>query len=353
MTIPARPVLVNPVLDAKPWGGRRLESCGINLTDHLAVGEALLTAPEATVSSGPLIGVSLADLARQAPGDWIGARGLAATGGREVFPLLVKLIDANADLSIQVHPDDAAAAAANLGTGKTEAWHVLDARPGSVLYTGLLAETDVSVFMQACLQGDGSASAFLRRIAAEPGMTLIVPAGTPHAIGEGCLIYEIQQPSNVTFRLDDWGRVDDSGRPRAVHHDDGFAALAPLTRPSPIRRVVLSARPRRELLAATRYFALELIALELDEQAELPGAGSPQVLTCLTGEASLTAGDWQGALHTGETTVIPVACASTLASARSCVILRGWVPDLEQDVRLPAAAMGAASEEIAQLGLCT
>ena len=163
----------------------------------------------------------LSALASRDPAAWIGARGMEATGGRPIFPLLVKLIDGQADLSIQIHPDDRAAAAAGLGTGKTEAYHVLAAEPGSVIYLGLDPEVMLEEFAASCLLANGSAAGCLRRIPAAPGMTVLIPAGTPHALGAGILLYEIQQPSNVTFRLDDWGRVDASGIARALHHREG------------------------------------------------------------------------------------------------------------------------------------
>jgi mannose-6-phosphate isomerase len=351
MTTPAAPIMVRPLLDAKPWGGRRLEAYGVDLGNRELIGEALLTAPVSTVISGEFTGATLAEIAREAPEVWIGKRGLRATGGREVFPLLVKLIDAHADLSIQVHPDDRAAAAASLGTGKTEAWHVLDAQPGSVLYVGLRPEVDPRSFTTACLDCDGTAASYLRQIPAVPGITVVVPAGTPHAIGAGCMIYEIQQPSNVTFRLDDWGRVDTSGQPRELHHDLGFAALIPHSRPAPNPRITLSEAPRRELLAATRYFALERIALESSASAAFPGVDSPHVLTLLSGAVTIIGGGWRGALHPGETMVVPAAFAGTLSARQPSVVLRGWVPDIEQDVIHPASAVGASREAIAQLGI--
>ena len=133
---PVRPVKVQPRLDPKPWGGRLLEAWGIRLPPSETIGEALLTAPEATVATGALSGTPLSTLASTDPAAWIGARGLEATGGRPIFPLLVKLIDGQADLSIQIHPNDRAAAAAGLGTGKTEAYHVLAAAPGASSISG-------------------------------------------------------------------------------------------------------------------------------------------------------------------------------------------------------------------------
>src|SRR5262245_34262464 len=130
------PLILTPRLDAKLWGGRRLAAFGIALPPGEAIGEAVISAPEATIAGGPLAGRRLGKVVAERPEAALGSRGLHATGGRPLFPLLVKLIDADDDLSVQVHPDDEAAAALD-SLGKTEAWHVLAARPGAALYLGL------------------------------------------------------------------------------------------------------------------------------------------------------------------------------------------------------------------------
>src|SRR5215207_9944362 len=290
---PVRPVKLQPRLDPKPWGGRQLEAWGIPLPPGETIGEALLTDPEATVASGATPGTSLGELASRDPGSWIGDRGLEATGGRMIFPLLIKLIDGQADLSIQVHPDDRAAAAAGLGTGKTEAYHILAAEPGSVIYLGLDPEVKLEDFASSCLRANGSAADYLRRISAAPGMTLLIPAGTPHALGAGILIYEIQHPSNVTFRLDDWGRVDAAGMVRPLHHREGLAVIDPHARPEPIPPIALAdPQSGRSLLVATRYFALERIVLDATTVVRFPEIDSPQVLTCIEGTAMVDVSGW-------------------------------------------------------------
>jgi mannose-6-phosphate isomerase len=350
----ARPVKVHPRLDAKPWGGRRLQEWGIHLPPDETIGEALLTAPEAMVASGPLAGLTVADLARTAPESWVGRRGLEVTGGRAIFPLLVKLIDGQADLSVQVHPDDRAAAAADLGTGKTEAYHILAAEPGAVIYLGLTPGRDPSDFAAACRRADGSAARFLRQFPAEPGKTILIPAGTPHALGAGAVIYEIQQPSNVTFRLDDWGRLDAAGRPRQLHHDAGLAIVDFRSQPAPIPPLTLGAGPgKRAILVATRYFALELIALETSAVVRLPAVESPQVLTCIEGAAILDAGGWVSSLAKGETLIVPVGSPAALTGSGRGVLLRGWVPDLEREIAAPAIAAGVSQEALDALGVNT
>ncbi len=313
MTTPAGPLKLLPKLDAKPWGGRRLADWGIALPEDERIGEALLTAPESTVSRGELAGVPLWELVRRAPEAWIGERGREATGGRELFPLLIKLLDTQSNLSVQVHPDDRAAAAAGLGTGKTEAYHILAAEPGSVLYLGLLSETSREAFSTACLRADGGAAKFLRQVEVSRGMTILIPAGTVHAPGAGMLIYEIQQPSNTTFRLDDWGRVDAEGRPRALHHAEGMPLVNVASRPEPIAPIRLT--PGRTLLVATRYFALEQLVVAEGDRVLLEAIESPQVFTCVSGEASIVATDAL-TLKKGETAIVPVGLPTLLTVRR-------------------------------------
>lgn len=347
-----QPLKLRPQLDAKPWGGRRLAEWGIDLPPDERIGEALLTSPEATVACGDLTGTSLGELARLAPETWIGARGLEATRGRKVFPLLIKLIDAQTDLSVQVHPDDQAAAAAGLGTGKTEAYHILAAEPGSVLYLGLHSEVKHEDFAATCLRADGTAARLLRQIAITPGMTILIPAGTPHAPGAGTVLYEIQQPSNVTFRLDDWGRVDAAGHHRALHHDEGLPLVDPSSRPEPIASILLADGPvTRALLVATHYFALERIVLAAVERVQLAAVASPQVFTCLTGVGVLETAAESVSLTVGETVIVPVGMRSSLTTEKDAVLLRGWVPHLTREVIDPARAAGASEAAIRGLGL--
>ena len=351
---PVRPVKLQPRLDPKPWGGRLLEEWGIRLPPSETIGEALLTAPESTVATGALSGTPLSTLASTDPAAWIGGHGLEATGGRPIFPLLVKLIDGQADLSIQIHPNDRAAAAAGLGTGKTEAYHVLAAAPGSVIYLGLDPGVMLEEFAASCLRANGSAGGCLRRVPAAPGMTVLIPAGTPHALGAGILLYEIQQPSNATFRLDDWGRVDAFGVARALHHREGLALVDPRSRPEPIPRVPLAdPAADRALLVATAYFALERIAFAEEAAGRIAAGDSPQVLTPVTGAVTIDASGWDSTAAIGETVILPAGQEAKLSGHPDSVVLRGWVPDLEREVISPARAAGATDSAIRGLGVPT
>ena len=207
-------------------------------------------------------------------------------------------------------------------------------------------------FAVACLRANGSAAGCLRQVPATAGMTVLIPAGTPHALGAGVLLYEIQQPSNVTFRLDDWGRLDASGMARALHHRDGLPLVDPDSRPEPIPRVPLdNATADRALLVATPYFALERIVLVGESVVDLAAVDSPQVLTPVAGTVTLDASGWVASAATGETVILPTGQAATLSTRSDGIVLRGWVPDLERDVMSVARAAGAAEAAMRNLGV--
>ena len=343
------PILVEPIFDPKPWGSRRLSAwCG-EMPDG-DIGEALLTTPEVRVRTGPESGKTLGTLAETSPHYWCGEQGLRATQGLRIFPLLVKLIDASETLSVQVHPDDALAAIRGLGTGKTEAWHILDAVPGATVYAGLREGVDITAFQEACRDQD-DVSHLLNAVPAFAGMTMVVPAGTVHAIGGGLLIYEIQQPSNVTFRLNDWGRRDDHGNARELHHVDGFEALKPDQLPQPVTPMPMS--DERALLAATRHFALERVEVPILRALTLPPVQSPQVLTVLEGvvEAAVRGVPGSVVAHSGKTMIAPAESVVTLVAGTRATLLRGWAPDIEVDITRPAQAAGLTGASLSQLGL--
>ncbi|MDI3340488.1 MAG: class I mannose-6-phosphate isomerase, partial [Sphaerobacter sp.] len=196
------PLVLQPRYDPKLWGGRRLETVlGKALPTSEPIGESLESGDSATVLNGPLAGHTLGDLARQQPTALLGERGARASEPFHDFPLLAKFIDATDILSLQVHPDDAAAAP--LGKrGKTEAWHIIHADPGASLITGLRTGVTIQAIREAIAAG--TFEELIERQPVRAGDTLIVPAGTVHAIDAGILLYEIQENSDITYRLYDW-----------------------------------------------------------------------------------------------------------------------------------------------------
>jgi mannose-6-phosphate isomerase len=166
----------------------------------------------------------------------------------------------------------------------------------------------------------------MRTLPARPGEVVFLPAGTIHALGAGVMVYEIQQPSTITYRLDDWGRVDDNGNPRELHVEAAIAVSEPALLPEltvpPVRRAGDPATP----CVMCEEFALELIELRTGESMTLPPEAGPAVFTAISGGAELAAASSVNLTH-GDTAVMLAAAGPVrLATLTGTRILRGWVP---------------------------
>lgn len=209
------PLTLQPILKERVWGGQRLAALyGKPVPPQARVGESweITDRPEgvSVVAEGPLAGRNLHELLRDYPREIMGRA--AAPGGR--FPLLVKLLDAREKLSLQVHPPAALAGALG-GEPKTEMWYVAEADPGAAIYVGLRRGVTREEFTRRI--GDGSVAECFHRVAIQAGDTMFLPSGRVHAIGGGCVIFEIQQNSDTTYRVFDWNRVGLDGQPRELH----------------------------------------------------------------------------------------------------------------------------------------
>lgn len=301
-----QPLKVAPRLDPKQWGGRKLAALGKQLPAG-PIGESLESGNDARVIGGPCAGRTLGELARAYPDALLGARGRAAAGAALDFPLLVKFIDAAEHLSVQAHPDDARAPAGK--RGKCEAWLILAAEPGAEIIIGLRGAATL----------DGIEARLERRVVT-PGDIYLVPPGVVHAIGGGVMLYEIQQPSDVTYRLHDWGRD------RELHVEQAWAVAA-------MDLCATRLRPRslgqgRELLMACEYFAVERRALGDETLEALPE--SCRVLTVLDG--ALEVGTV--ALNAGASAVLPAAMPAQAVRGRATALI-AWVPEVGEDGATP------------------
>ncbi|ETK02499.1 mannose-6-phosphate isomerase, partial [Tannerella sp. oral taxon BU063 isolate Cell 2] len=173
------------------------------------------------VADGPEEGVTLGELVRRHGADLVGGRVLERFGSR--FPLLVKFIDARDDLSVQVHPDDNLAHARHGALGKTEMWYVVQAAPGAALYSGFSRPIDADEFRRRV--EERTIMEVLKRYEVRPGDVFFLPAGRVHAIGAGCFVAEIQQTSDVTYRIYDYDRVGADGRKRELHVAEALEAI--------------------------------------------------------------------------------------------------------------------------------
>lgn len=207
------------------WGGRRLETVlGKSLPPGVPVGESweLVDREDAqsVIHGGSFTGRTLHDLWKDHRSEVFGAA--YADHPSERFPLLIKLLDARERLSVQVHPP-ASVAAALQGEPKTEMWYFLDCLPGASIYAGLKDGVTREQFESA--MADGEVEQMLHRVSVHSGESIFIPSGRLHAIGEGCLIVEVQQNSDTTYRVFDWNRMGLDGSPRALHLKESLASI--------------------------------------------------------------------------------------------------------------------------------
>ncbi len=287
------PLQFEPIYEYRLWGGRRLaDLLAAPLPGDGPIGEAWLLSDRADhasrVADGPLKGQTIGQLREQFPEQMFGR----LVGRFSRFPLLLKFLDVRQTLSLQVHPADDRRDLLPAGeTGKTEAWVVLEAGPASRIYAGLKPGTTADDLRRAVANGVlvNSVASFLPR----QGDAIFVPAGTVHSLGS-VVVFEIQENSDVTFRLDDWGHVDPrTGRPRALQVDAALSAIDMAQGAvGPVSPTVEEAAPiEREQLFDCEHF--RLWRLRGRSPFAVGAAGAPRVVVCIEGAGRIE--------HSGET----------------------------------------------------
>ena len=282
------PFRVTPLADERVWGGTRLGP-----PRKLPIGERWLVGPSLVVGDGPHAGRKLDTVADELGAALVGSAAPVRPGPR--FPLIVKLLDPAEWLSVQVHPNDATALrlVGPDAVGKTEAWYVLDADPGAELLLGArpgVRQAD----LETAMRGGAATTALLARHAVAAGDVLLVAAGTLHAVGPGLLLYELQQPSDITYRVDDWGRP--ASRTRPLHTKQALASVVARSRPMP-HDTTGGGR-----VITCRYFTLDV----LDVPTQLDPAGrTVQIVTAIGKAAELAGAGWAARLEPLEAIVVP------------------------------------------------
>lgn len=270
---------LEPQYRERVWGGQRLKAC------DPPIGEAWVAFGESRVRGGAHAGRTLAELAAEHGASLLGETVAARHGPR--FPLLVKLLDCADWLSVQVHPDDEQAArlVGPDASGKTEAWHFLEAEPGATIYAGTKPGTTREA-LEAAIRGGGILEV-AQRLGVRASETYLLPAGTLHSLGPGLLLYEVQQASDTTYRVYDWDRPAQAGR--ELHVEESIAVT------DPRKTAVLSPPPALEATSRAKvidcpYFELEVLrvagaSLKADTAGE-----TFHVLTVASGAAEVACG---------------------------------------------------------------
>lgn len=325
MTLPplrTMPRLVEPI-----WGGQRL-AAWLNLAAPRPqrLGESWLVYDENIVVNGEHAGCSLGALATSYGAALVGTRTLARYGAD--FPLLAKFIDAADRLSIQVHPDDHYAHSLEAHTGfhgKTEAWYILDALPGATVTYGLARDCSREAFAAAI--ANGSVVQLMAQVPVAAGDVIFVPAGTLHAINAGIMLFEIQQKSDLTYRVYDYGRRDArTGQLRELHVEQALA-VSRLSASSQAKVVPVALGPGRDLLVRCPYFALERWTSGAPS-ALMTDPGSFEIWTVIAGEAELHWGSELFPLERGAAVVLPASLGRYgLHLGAEALLLRATVPE--------------------------
>lgn len=289
-----------PYYEKRPWGGRRLaEELGREIPEG-TIGEAweLVELPEreSVALAGPHAGKTLGELWRA---------GLLGGSARGRFPFLLKWLDTDDRLSVQVHPDEAATVRLGAGAPKTEAWYVAHANPGAALFVGHYPGLDPATLRLAAT--GGTIHKWLYEVRPRVGDMIYVPAGTLHAVGGGFLLLEVQEPSDTTYRVYDWGRLDEKGEPRALHLDEACESVNYERYGAP--------KPQRGQLQGSTF---SVRALRMGQ--EIP-AGSLRVFVADAGSAKLVGAAGEQLLEYGDVAVAEESDGAVRLSTGTALLL--------------------------------
>jgi mannose-6-phosphate isomerase len=303
------PLLMDPFLSERVWGGTRLAAYGKEVPPDGHIGESWEISGHrdglSTVANGPLAGKTIPELVGRYGADLVGTD----VSTQKPFPLMIKILDAGAQLSVQVHPSDAYCAEHGLSDpGKPEAWLILEAEPGARIWRGLQEGTTREKFEE--LLGAGKLADCLHSFEVQPGDCVDLPAGTVHAIGAGIVLAEVQQTSDLTYRVFDWNRVGLDGRPRRLHIAEALATIdwatlggATLGDKVTPANCACEGSNCRKLVANDKF---EMEDRVLDGISGIPA--SPERFTCVTfleGAGEVRWGDDRRAAHKGSSFLVP------------------------------------------------
>lgn len=302
------PITFEPILKQIRWGGRRLGTMlGKQIGPEADYAESWEVCDhgddQSRVSAGEYTDWTLNQLVRERTKELFGTDETTSQ-----FPLLIKYLDCNDRLSVQVHPNNLQAAKYDPSeNGKTEAWIVISAEPDSFIFAGLKKHVTPEILRTAI--SNNELEQCLHRITPQPGECYFIPAGTVHALGEGVLIAEVQQSSDLTFRLYDWGRADQLGNQRPLHIEQAFECIDFQT--GPIEQSCPTLLHKTEfaelnLLIDSDFFRIE--KLQVNHQFRLSSNGQCRIVMILSGTGTLSHTGSKETLSAGKTFLIPASC---------------------------------------------
>ena len=335
------PIRLEASLHETIWGGRRLEHGGWKKLPpgDIGIGESWETEISTIAQNRPYAGRTLGSLVEELGPELLGEQAVAIFGPR--FPLLAKFLDANDKLSVQVHPDDRYASLHENGKlGKTEFWYVVDADPGASIIHGFKASTSRSEVERAIQ--DVTLEKLLHAESVSRGDIIFVPAGTVHAIGAGVLLYELQEYSDITYRMYDYGRLTAAGTPRELHIKRSLDVTRYERSPHIKMQSLLlpgGAGFQDRCLAACRYFVTRELVFQRNGvfygYMQQGKERSCKILTSLGAEVTVRYGDdfeYQKHLVKGQTMVLPAELSNYCIEGEGALLF-SYVPTPEDEIR--------------------
>lgn len=280
------PLKFQPILKDKIWGGEKLGKVLAKPTEGSKIaGESWeisgVEGDISVVSEGPLTGKNLVELIDEFQGDLVGENVFTKFGNK--FPLLIKFIDANDDLSIQVHPDDELAGKRHNSFGKTEMWYVVDAEKDATLISGFKKETSKEEYME--FFEAGKLTELLNSESVNNDDVFFLPAGRVHTIGKGLLIAEIQQTSDITYRIYDFDRVDANGVGRELHVEEAIDAIDYGFYDE--YKTTYDQSAAEEIIGSCQYFETKRLIVEEEMDRDYVEYDSCEIIMCLSGSGSI------------------------------------------------------------------
>ncbi|AXT19425.1 mannose-6-phosphate isomerase [Flavobacteriaceae bacterium AU392] len=317
------PIKFTPILKNKIWGGRKLNSLLNKVSDSPNVGESWeisdVKGDISIVSNGHLRGQSLKDLLGTYKENLIGKKNYKIFGER--FPLLIKFIDAKENLSIQLHPDNKLAAERHNSFGKTEMWYVMQADTNSNLIVGFNQKITSETYLRHLKEK--SLTKILNFDKVTSGDAYFIETGCVHAIGAGVLLAEIQQTSDVTYRIYDWDRVDDKGNSRELHNDLAIDAID-FSMKDNCRVQYSKTKNEFNKMVSCNYFTTNY--LDLDSKIEKQNnQDSFLIYMCVAGEAKIHTSNGMETICEGETILLPAALKTFSLSGKNTKLLEVYV----------------------------
>lgn len=299
------PMKFSPIIKSTIWGGNMLNKTYGKGDANSKIGESWeLSGVQDNISvvqNGFLSDNPIEDLIEVYMGDLIGDKVYKQFGIE--FPLLFKLIDANDQLSIQVHPDNKMAKERHKAYGKTEMWYVLEAKPGATLINGFKASTDRATYLEHL--NKGTLNQLMNNVEVKKGDVIYIPAGRVHSIGAGILLAEIQQTSDITYRIFDWNRTNDKGESRELHTDLAIDAID-FNKPTIEKESFIIEENKSSQLVKSPFFTTNILKLNSTIEKDYYETDSFVVYMCTEGEAIIhTIGNDPVTISKGETVLIP------------------------------------------------